>query len=503
MSTIPHRLANGVGNKPDADQYMNNWDWLTALAIGNLVENGGMEIWNQGTSFSNPADATELADGWLYEESGTTPAIATVSREATTIDTETYSMKVDITTGGSSDSDILIEQSLPNVQRFSGRTIVFGARVQVGAASVVRVRISDGVTTQYSSFHTGGGSWELLQAQMTVDGSPTEMKVSIAIDPADATFAVYIDSIHLYDVPSQISSTAKTSLAYVPLLTEFLNKSGGVMTGDINMNSNNLSNSSFSDAVGFSTGAEGAPSGYHSGDTDTGFWFDTNTYNVSTGGTKRFQVDGNGVFCKSGQFFAQAGSQASPSYSFDGDANTGMFSHAADGIRFSCGNTDILLMNTTTIQIAVDFDPSGAASFNSGNATDYWNEISYKDLIDRGCLPWCDELIEMPDGSMVTDLEAISLLRKHPTKLTIHGLPMLDYKSFPKKAYKKAEKNGKVLPRDANDEPFMIDPETGETKSAADGIKMTMMFGVMLGGLKQIKKSLDNFESRISTLEAK
>ncbi len=242
MTTIPHRLANGIGNKPDADQYMGNWDWLTAIAIGSLIQNGGMENWNGGVSFVNPADATELADDWLYEESGATPAIATVTRESSTIDTETYSMKIDLTTGGSSDSDILIEQSVQNVQRFSSRTVLFGARIFASSASKVRVRISDGVSVQYSSFHTGGGSWELLQVQLTVDGTPTEIKVSIAIDPADFTGAVYADSIHLYDIPSQISSTGKAALGYIALVGGSLNLAGGVMSGGINMGGNAITN---------------------------------------------------------------------------------------------------------------------------------------------------------------------------------------------------------------------------------------------------------------------
>src|SRR6185436_923635 len=95
--------------------------------------------------------------------------------------------------------------------------------------------------------------------------------------------------------------------------------------------------------------------------------------------------------------------------------------------------------------------PNGTGALNLGTASDYWNDVSYKTLTDRGCLPWCDDGVELKDGSVVSDLEALLSIQKHPTKMTVQGLPMIDYKKFPNKSYRKEELDGIELERDEND----------------------------------------------------
>lgn len=151
------------------------------------------------------------------------------------------------------------------------------------------------------------------------------------------------------------------------------------------------------------------------------------------------------------------------------------------------------------IQVDNHFDPSGAGSYNCGGSTRYWNDISYKTLTDRGCLGWFDEGVELQDGRKVTDTEAIQNMKKHPTKKTIYGVPMLDYTTFPKVSYKKAAKHdGTLLPRNKNDEPYEteINPRTKkkETTMAQDGIEMTSVFSIMLGAIKELDNRLKELE---------
>jgi len=47
----------------------------------------------------------------------------------------------------------------------------FGAYVRTSAASKTRLRLADGYTTQYSSYHTGGGDWEWLTVTLTTNAS--------------------------------------------------------------------------------------------------------------------------------------------------------------------------------------------------------------------------------------------------------------------------------------------------------------------------------------------
>jgi hypothetical protein len=85
---------------------------------------------------------------------------------------------------------------------------------------------------------------------------------------------------------------------------------------------------------------------------------------------------------------------------------------------------------------SVGVKPGNAGLTNLGDATHYWNDISYKTLTDRGCLGWFDEGVELQDGRIVSDCEALASIEKHPTKKTVYGVPMLNYKTLPKVSYR-------------------------------------------------------------------
>lgn len=163
------------------------------------------------------------------------------------------------------------------------------------------------------------------------------------------------------------------------------------------------------------------------------------------------------------------------------------------------GTSDIIRATSTT------FDPVGAGSISTGDASNYWNDVSYKTLTDRGCLPWCDNGVELRDGTLVSDLDALSQIKKHPTRKTGTGLPRLDYSTFPKHAYRAVEDEFKdeVIERDKNGDAWVMREIDGVmTKVPAhDGVEMTMVFGVMIGAFKQTKTILDDHEERLRNLE--
>lgn len=256
-----------------------------------------------------------------------------------------------------------------------------------------------------------------------------------------------------------------------------------------------VSDSSVVSTVPFyaSAGSASLPGISFQGDADTGIYLSAaNTIAFSTGGTLRalltaseFSIQADGC-----QIEARNGTISAPGYSFQSNTDTGIWLNSSD-IDFSVNGSLAFSVQPSWIYIYRDTVPSGTGTYSLGTSTNYWNDISYKTLTDRGCLPWCDEGVELPDGTIVSDLEAISRISKHPTKLTIQGLPMLDYKTFPKKAYKKAEVNGVLLERDSNDEPI----------GGADGVEMTMMFGVMFGAIKELTQKLVTIEERLVILE--
>lgn len=160
---------------------------------------------------------------------------------------------------------------------------------------------------------------------------------------------------------------------------------------------------------------------------------------------------------------------------------------------------EIYLDQPGRIQVTNHLDPSGTGAYNLGGASRYWNDVSYKTLSDRGCLGWFDEGVELQDGRMVSDTEALKAIKKHPTKKTIYGVAMLDYKSLPKVTYKKAtDHGGKLLLRDKDDNPYAdeVDVKTGKKVrvQAQDAAEMTSMFSIMIGAIKELTLRLEKLE---------
>jgi hypothetical protein len=87
-------------------------------------------------------------------------------------------------------------------------------------------------------------------------------------------------------------------------------------------------------------GTAGAPGLTFNGDADTGLYRKaSNVLGFSTAGTESGNVDAAGNWEFTGGVTAKNGSASSPSYSFSSDSDTGMYSNAADTLRFSTGGT--------------------------------------------------------------------------------------------------------------------------------------------------------------------
>jgi hypothetical protein len=167
-------------------------------------------------------------------------------------------------------------------------------------------------------------------------------------------------------------------------------------------------------------------------------------------------------------------------------------------MAFTLSSTQVLNITATA------FDPVGTGLVSSGTASNYWNDISYKTLTDRGCLGWFDDGVELQDGTIVSDVAALLSIKKHPTKKTVYGTPMLDYSTFPKVSYKPAP----VAKEDVYDEFCNIDEEStpstrtlkfkaGE-KMGEDGIEMTSMFSIIIGAIKENSLAIKDIKEHLS-----
>lgn len=156
-----------------------------------------------------------------------------------------------------------------------------------------------------------------------------------------------------------------------------------------------------------------------------------------------------------------------------------------------------------------------AGTQNFGDGTNYWGDISYKTLTDRGCLPWCDDGVEVKNEKgeieRVSDVKALLRIKKHKTRKTPTGLPRLDYDTFPVHALRRAENEFEKVERDENGDAWVVEEvrrlkDDGSVdiqkvrKQAQDGIEMTMMFGVFIGAFKEVNSEIDELKAKVTDL---
>ena len=212
------------------------------------------------------------------------------------------------------------------------------------------------------------------------------------------------------------------------------------------------------------------------------------------------------------------GTPSVPAINFNNDLDCGIYRTTANEFRLAAAGAiaaaignygwNLYAGGANVVEVrAGKLISEGAGTVSLGDAAQYFNDVSYKTLTDRGCIPWCDDGVELADGTRVSDLEALCMTKKHATRKTPTGLPRLDYASFPKHAFKncEAELVGETVERDENGEAWVwrkdIDGNTRKM-AAQDGVEMTMLFGVFIGAFKEIKKDyLDVHAARIDSLE--
>jgi hypothetical protein len=77
------------------------------------------------------------------------------------------------------------------------RQYTFGDGSMPPSRARVRLRVSDGTTTSYSSYHSGGSAWEYLTVTFTVASDATAVNVGLAVDTGDTSG--YIDGAQVVE----------------------------------------------------------------------------------------------------------------------------------------------------------------------------------------------------------------------------------------------------------------------------------------------------------------
>jgi hypothetical protein len=78
--------------------------------------------------------------------------------------------------------DVLPTAAFTRLSHLQATTVGFGAWVKSAVASQARVFVTDGVTTTYTSYHTGDGTWQFLATVHAISGTGTKLQIGISVE---------------------------------------------------------------------------------------------------------------------------------------------------------------------------------------------------------------------------------------------------------------------------------------------------------------------------------
>jgi len=156
--------------------------------INNILDNGGFEIWQRGTTF-NSVGTTYTADRWRSLTGGI--ITANITRESSTIKTGSFAMKAVITSSAS--GGILgVSQLVENFASYANKTITFSMWVNTNIA-LTQIYVDDGTTQTFSASHAGDGVYRLMTVTATIGATPSQLLIGVIERTANVTGTMYFD----------------------------------------------------------------------------------------------------------------------------------------------------------------------------------------------------------------------------------------------------------------------------------------------------------------------
>lgn len=160
-----------------------------SLPQTNTVVNETFLIW--------PAGDAAAAAGWTLAGTGAAVARAGTSLGDTTRKVGDFCSKL---TYGSTTltyyNDVISTAAMTRLSQVPGTSIGFGAWVKSAVASQCRVYVTDGVTTTYTSYHTGDGTWQWLSTTHDISASGTYLRIGLSVESSAAN-AAYLSGVTL------------------------------------------------------------------------------------------------------------------------------------------------------------------------------------------------------------------------------------------------------------------------------------------------------------------
>ena len=235
-SSAVHGLAGSVVGTTDT-QTLTNKDLSSSTntfpastpAGKNAVINGGMDIWQRGTSFTNPTStlSSYIADRWNIYRSGFTAGI-TATRQSSGLTGFQYNVRVQRNSGDTSTATLSLQQSLETATSVplanQSVTISFYARAGANYSAtsnqlVFTVTTGTGTDQSFVGGYTGSvtpinstatltTSWQRFSATASLSSATNEISVGFFANPVGTAGAN--DYYEITGVQLELGSTATT-----------------------------------------------------------------------------------------------------------------------------------------------------------------------------------------------------------------------------------------------------------------------------------------------------
>jgi hypothetical protein len=201
----------------------------------NAVTNGGFDIWQRGTSFTNPANGTFIADRWFMYYDGST-ANRTISQQAFTGDNPagcnaSYYLRWAQTVAGTGASiNAMFSKNVEDVRNYNGQTITVSFFAKADASRTL-------VLQTYQEFGTGGSGAVLVNStSFSATTSWQRFSVTIAMPSVSGKTITGNSSISfIMNFPVNTASTVDLTgfqLELGSVATSF-QRAGGTIQGEL------------------------------------------------------------------------------------------------------------------------------------------------------------------------------------------------------------------------------------------------------------------------------
>jgi hypothetical protein len=174
----------------------------------NILINQDFSIWQENTTFTNPANAVYTADGYYIESGaggGTLPTINV--KKNTTIHEDAFdqSCELEITNVGASGTTRywIVKQNVEDFIKYRGKTVTVSIRLKASTAITIpgKIDIYDGVTLSEIAITSVTTSGVTYSASITVDDAATVLSVRLFLingtGAISTTGSIYIQYMKL------------------------------------------------------------------------------------------------------------------------------------------------------------------------------------------------------------------------------------------------------------------------------------------------------------------